>query len=284
MHFPGVIPAIQTPFQEDGSIDHPVLARTAQRLLDGGMTGLVACGTMGEAQGLTAAERQAVVATLVEAVDGRVGITAGISAETAGLAAGYAADAAAVGATAVMALAPLGYGADDDELVAWYQAIDAGTDLPLMAYNNPKAHGADMSAATIIRLAEEVEGLVAIKEASGDVRRIPEILHGAGDRLEVLVGGDDWALEGFAAGATGWISGVAVVAPAECNELYERLLPLARLDMTNKLVQYFKAAQDLLGVEGGGPLRSPRLPLNAEEQAIVRAAVDRLRTGAVATA
>jgi 4-hydroxy-tetrahydrodipicolinate synthase len=113
------------------------------------------------------------------------------------------------------------------------------------------------------------------------------------------VGGDDWALEGFAAGATGWVSGVAVVVPAATHELYElcragdlagarssydRLLPLARLDMTPKLVQYFKAAQDLLGVPGGGPVRAPRLPLTDGEQAILRAALERLGSGVGAAA
>ena len=87
------------------------------------------------------------------------------------------------------------------------------------------------------------------------MRRIPAIIAAAPD-LEVLVGGDDWALEGFCAGATGWVTGVADVVPAECVELYERcrageldraraiyqrMLPLARFDMTPKLVQYFKA-------------------------------------------
>jgi 4-hydroxy-tetrahydrodipicolinate synthase len=299
MRFAGVIPAIQTPFAEDGSIDHDVLARSAKRMIDGGMTGIVACGTMGEAQSLSADERRAVIATVVEAVDGQVGVTAGISAETASLAGRYAADAKTAGATAVMALPSLGYSGDDDEIVDWYRTIAGMTDLPVMAYNNPKASGTDMPAALIVRIAETVEQLAAVKECSGDARRITEILNGAGDRVEVLVGGDDWALEGFAAGATGWISGVAVVAPDVCRELYDRcmaddlagaravyarLVPLARLDMTTKLVQYFKAAQDLLGVEGGGPLRSPRLPLNEGEQAILRAALDRLAAGAPARA
>ena len=101
-----------------------------------------------------------------------------------------------------------------------------------------------------------------MKECSGDVRRIPAIIAAAPD-LEVLVGGDDWALEGFAAGATGWVTGVADVVPAECVELcercrageldraraiYQRMLPLARFDMTPKLVQYFKAAMDEVGL------------------------------------
>ena len=110
------------------------------------------------------------------------------------------------------------------------------------------------------------------------------------------MGGDDWPLEGFAAGATGWISGVANVAPQECvallrhvqdgelepaRELNARLLPLARLDMTPKLVQYFKAAQDAVG-RVGGPCRPPRLELTEAERAILDAAIGALRGQEVA--
>src|SRR5262249_31922927 len=105
--------------------------------------------------------------------------------------------------------------------------------------------------------------------------------------IDVMVGGDDWALEGFCAGASGWVSGVADVVPGRCvqlwdlcqngdlavaRELYAELLPLGRLDMTPKLVQYFKAALDELGV-GGGPCRPPRLPLTESELPTLRAAV-----------
>jgi 4-hydroxy-tetrahydrodipicolinate synthase len=159
-----------------------------------------------------------------------------------------------------------------------------------MAYNNPEASGIDLPAELIARLYDEVDQIVAIKECSGDVRRIPAIIATA-PSLEVLVGGDDWALEGFAAGATGWVSGVAVAAPSECVELYEaarageleraravyqRMLPLARLDMTPKLVQYFKGAQDALGF-AGGPVRAPRLELDEAGRAVLDAAVAALR-------
>jgi dihydrodipicolinate synthase/N-acetylneuraminate lyase len=112
----------------------------------------------------------------------------------------------------------------------------------------------------------------------------------------VLVGGDDWALEGFCAGATGWVTGVGDVAPRECvalydacgagdlepaRELYRRLLPLSRFDMTPKLVQYFKAALDEVGLAGGS-CRPPRLPLTADEHAALLDAVAVLREGAVA--
>jgi dihydrodipicolinate synthase/N-acetylneuraminate lyase len=133
-----------------------------------------------------------------------------------------------------------------------------------------------------------------VKECSGDARRIAALL--GATELEILVGGDDWALEGFAAGATGWVSGVANVVPAECvrlmdlvadgrlpeaRELYQRLLPLSRLDMTPWLVQYFKGAMDAAGLTGGR-CRPPRGPLGPEQQALLREAAEALGLGVAA--
>jgi 4-hydroxy-tetrahydrodipicolinate synthase len=287
MRFEGIIPAVTTPFDADDAVDVAALERNVATLLDAGVHGIVATGTMGEAGSLTNAERRTVVGAVVRTVDGRVPVIAGVSAGTPYASIAFANAAAEAGATALMMLPPLGYRADDDEIVAHFDAVAGVAGLPLMAYNNPEASGIDMRAPLLVRLFEEVEHVVAVKECSGDVRRIPELLN-ASPELEVLVGGDDWALEGFAAGATGWVSGVADVAPQECvalydacragdleraRELYRRLLPLARFDMTPKLVQYFKAAMDARGL-AGGPTRAPRLPLNAAEQA---ALVDALR-------
>ena len=292
MRFPGVIPAVTTPFDPSGAIDVDALGRNARSLLDAGLTGLVANGTLGEAGSLSADERRSVVEALVDAADGRVTVTAGVSAQTAEAAIAYARAAADAGAGALMLLPPLMYGGDEREVIAFYGAVAAATELPIMAYNNPVASGGtDMLPPFILRLAREVDAVVAIKECSGDARRIAELLAGAPDGFEVLVGGDDWALEGFAAGATGWISGVSSVAPEECvallrhvqdgeldsaRELHTRLLPLARLDMTPKLVQFFKAAQDAVG-RVGGPCRPPRLELTGEDRAVLDAALDALR-------
>ncbi|MEO8689939.1 MAG: dihydrodipicolinate synthase family protein [Solirubrobacteraceae bacterium] len=292
MRFPGVIPAVTTPFDAGGAIDVDALGRNARSLLDAGMTGLVGNGTMGEAGSLSADERRTVIETLVDAAGGRATVTAGVSAQTAEAASAYARVAAEAGAGAVMLLPPLMYGGDEREVIAFYAEVAAATGLPLMAYNNPVASGGtDMLPSFLLRLAREVDAVVAIKECSGDARRIAELLARAGDDLEVLVGGDDWALEGFAAGSTGWISGVANVAPEECvalqrhvadgeldaaRELHARLLPLARLDMTPKLVQFFKGAQDAVG-RAGGPCRPPRLELTGEDRALLDAALGSLR-------
>src|SRR5919198_3361749 len=282
MRFEGVIPAAMTPFTADDKIDVEALAANVAWMREAGCTGFVACGTMGEASTLSAAERRLVVETVVAASDARV--TAGVSASPPRDAIRYATDAAAAGAQALMLLPPVGYTADERELIAFYGAVAAATSLPIMAYNNPVASGGtDMAPALIAQLAGEVDDVVAIKECSGDARRIAALLELDPD-LEVVVGGDDWALEGVCAGATGWVSGVACVAPGESVELFEasrdgdlpraravyaRLLPLARLDMTPKLVQYFKAGLDAVG-RGGGPGPAPPPPRAAPRGATLR--------------
>ncbi len=292
MRFPGVIPAVTTPFDASGAVDLDSLGRNARSLLDAGLTGLVGNGTMGEAGSLSADERRSAIEALVDAADGRVTVTAGVSAQTAAAAIAYARAAAEAGAGALMLLPPLLYGGDEREVIAFYGEVAAAVDLPIMAYNNPVASGGtDMLPPFVLRLAREVDAVVAVKECSGDARRIAELLAGASDGFEVLVGGDDWALEGFAAGSTGWISGVSSVAPEECvallrhiqggeldsaREIHARLLPLARLDMTPKLVQFFKAAQDAVG-RVGGPCRPPRLELTGEDRALLDAALGALR-------
>jgi len=293
MRFPGIIPAVTTPFDASGAIDRQGLQANVGGLLDAGVHGIVATGTMGEAGSLSAAERRSVIEAVARAVDGRVPVIAGISSGTPAAAIALAADAAEAGAGALMMLPPLGYRADDDEIVAYYRSVAEAAGLPLMAYNNPEASGTDMGTALLARLHEEIDAVVAVKECSGDTRRIPALIDAA-PGLEVLVGGDDWALEGFCGGATGWVTGVADVAPRDCVALYDacragdletargiyrRLLPLARFDMTPKLVQYFKAAMDEVGYVGG-PTRPPRLPLTDAERAALDEAMAVLREGA----
>lgn len=288
MTFPGIIPAVITPFDARDRVDVAALEANVAHLLERGVHGLVAAGTMGEAGSLTAEERRRVIETVVRTAGGAVPVLAGVSAGATRLAVEHTRLAREAGVQGVMCLPPLNYAGSADEHVAFFAAV-ADEGLPVMAYNNPEASGIDLTPDVIGALADAVPGIVAVKECSGDARRIPAILHRT--RLQVLVGGDDWAMEGFATGATGWVSGVANVAPEACvalldqtragdlaaaRETYRRLLPLARLDMNPKLVQYFKGAMDAVGL-AGGPTRPPRGPLAAAERAVLDAAVAALR-------
>jgi 4-hydroxy-tetrahydrodipicolinate synthase len=283
----GVHAAIVTHFDQDLSVDGEAVAADVGRLIAAGIHGIVPNGTVGEGGTLSREERRELVGTVVAAAAGRVPVCVGISAPTAEQAAGYGRDAAGAGADSLMLLPPLLYRADRRELVEFFGSVARAVDLPLMIYNNPEGSGTDLVPELLAELVREVPSVTAIKESSGDARRIADLVHRC-PQTDVLVGGDDWALEGFCAGATGWVSGVADVFPAECvrlwelcqagelgpaRELYQALLPLGHLDMTPKLVQYFKAALDELGL-GGGPCRPPRLPLTDDELATVRRAVE----------
>jgi dihydrodipicolinate synthase/N-acetylneuraminate lyase len=284
----GVHAAIVTHFDSDLSVDHEAVTADVARLVDEGIHGIIPNGTVGEGGSLSRDERRAVLETAVAASDGRVPVCAGISAPTAEQSAQYGRDAQAAGADGVMLLPPLLYRADVRELVEFFATVARATDLPLMVYNSPESSGYDVVPATLERVAREVPSITAFKETSGDARRIAELLDRCPD-ADIMVGGDDWALEGLCAGAAGWVSGVADVLPAQCvrlwelcsagdltaaREVYADLLPLAHLDMTPKLVQYFKAALDELGL-AGGPCRPPRLPLTDEELQQARQAVAR---------
>jgi 4-hydroxy-tetrahydrodipicolinate synthase len=284
MSFTGVIPALITPFSDD------LREVRTDRLVENaaGMEHVVVCGTMGEAGALSFEERRAVIDAAVAA---GLTVTVGVSAPDGITAARYAEQAADAGAYGLMCLPPTNYCADERELSEHYRTVCAATDLPVMLYNNPEATKQDLLPGIIMRLAEQHERIVAVKECSGDARRIAGIIELTGDRLQVLVGGDDWALEGYAAGAVGWVSGVANMAFEECatleraarggdletaRALWPRLAPLSRLDMHPKLVQWFKAALDLTAGHGG-PTRPPRLALTDAEMHVVRNAVAALR-------
>ncbi|MCW3010621.1 MAG: dihydrodipicolinate synthase family protein [Solirubrobacterales bacterium] len=294
MHFPGIIPAVITPFTAEDAVDVAGLRANTAHVLAHGVRGLVATGTMGEAGQLSTDERRAVVEAVVAEAAGSVPVLAGVSAGSTAAAVANAVLSREAGVSGVMCLPPLNYRGRVDEYVAFYRAVAEAAGVPIMAYNNPEATGYDFTPELIAAVAAEVPEIVAVKECSGDARRIARLVNDTD--LEILVGGDDWALEGFATGAVGWVSGVANVAPAECVRLqelveqgelaearavYRRLLPLARLDMTPKLVQYFKGSLDAAGLHGG-PVRGPRRPLDEAEQALLRSAVDALGLHATA--
>lgn len=281
----GVYAAIVTHFDEQLKVDHDAVAAEVSRLIDGGVHGIVPNGTVGEGGSLSREERRAVVETCVAAA-GQAPVCAGVSAPTAEQASEYARDARSAGAESVMTLPPLLYKADRRELVEFFGSVARAAKLPVLVYNNPESSGSDMPPELLAAIVAEVPAIVAIKETSGDARRIAHLVNLCPD-LDILVGGDDWALEGFCTGAAGWVSGVVDILPAECvrlwelcqagelaqaRTLYADLLPLCRLDMTPKLVQYFKAGLDEIGI-AGGPCRPPRLPLTEDELAVLRAAV-----------
>src|SRR4051812_19221882 len=150
MAFEGIIPAVTTPFDATDQVDAGALRENLEKLLEAGVHGFVACGTMGEAGSLSTGERRTVVEAVVEQAAGRVPVIVGVSSGSAVNSLAYAADARAAGADAVMCLPPLGYRADPDEVVAFYAAV-AACGLAVMADNNPQGPGVGLPGEVIVR-------------------------------------------------------------------------------------------------------------------------------------
>lgn len=281
----GVIPAMTTAFTEEGAIDHAFVATHARWLVEAGCTGLVPLGSLGEGATLTFDEKVALLETLVGAVGERVPIISGIASLSTAEAVRLARAAERVGCRGLMALPPYVYSTDWREMKAHVTAIMAATALPVMLYNNPAAYGTDFLPAQIAELAGEHPNFAAVKESSGDVRRVTGIRALAGERLAVLAGLDDGVVEGVQAGAVGWIAGLVNAFPHESvalfdlavqvhegsgdraalEALYAWFLPLLRLDTVPKFVQLIKLVQEMVG-KGSTRVRPPRLPLIGQER------------------
>jgi 1-pyrroline-4-hydroxy-2-carboxylate deaminase len=291
MKWQGVIPAITTPFKPDLSVDADLLVKQVDALVQAGCAGIVALGSLGEGGSLSFDEKKAVLRLCREALAGRGSLVAGIAALTTAEAARLAELAREQGAHGLMVLPPYVYKGDWRETKAHFEAVIAETELPCMLYNNPIAYGTDVLPEQLAELARALPNLVAVKESSADVRRVTAIRAVVGDRLEVLVGVDDLIVEGVAAGAVGWIAGLADALPAEsvrlfelalagkhaeARSLYNWFLPLLRLDTVPKFVQLIKLVQVETGL-GSEAVRPPRLPLAAAEReatiALVREAL-----------
>ena len=280
MNWAGVIPAITTPFHADGGVDHAFLARHAQWLVENGCAGVVALGSLGEGATLDFEEKIEVLRTCTAALHGRAPVAAGISALSTAEAVRLAAKAAAAGCQGLMVLPPYVYSSDGREMKAHVEAIFRATPLSCLLYNNPVAYKTDFVPEQIRELAEAHPNLHAVKESSGDIRRLAAIRALLGERLALLVGVDDLIVEGVQAGAAGWIAGLANALPRESVALFQRargggqettaklyhwFLPLLRLDTVTKFVQLIKLAQQEVGM-GSARVRPPRLELVGRER------------------
>jgi 1-pyrroline-4-hydroxy-2-carboxylate deaminase len=285
----GVLPAITTPFRDDLSVDHAFLGDHAEQLVDAGCRAIVALGSLGEGATLSVEEKEAVLRTCVEAVGARVPVVAAVSALGTDEAVRVARMAAQAGCAGLMVLPPYVYASDWHEMRAHVDAVLRATDRPCMLYNNPIAYGTDFRPEQVADLAAAHPTLTAVKESSGDVRRVTALKALLGDRLALCVGLDDAVVEGVRAGATGWVAGLVNALPEESVALYEGarrgddvsalyawFLPLLRLDTVVKFVQLIKLVQAEVGM-GSERVRPPRLVLEGAEReaalAVIRKAL-----------
>lgn len=278
----GVMPALTTEMNQDGSLHLKATAQHAESCLSAGVEGIVVLGTLGENNSLTLDEKEAVTHAVVEVVNGRVPVIAGVAEYTSTFAIDAMRRAESAGADGFMLLPSMVYQQDSREAIAHFSSLAESTDLPIMIYNNRVSYKVDLTPEDFMQLSNH-DNIVAVKESSHDSRRMTDMINTCGDRYLMFCGVDDLALENFIFGAVGWVSGMANAFPKETAQifkfakserieealsLYRWLMPVLHLDCGVKLVQQVKLANQLTGL-GSEWVRPPRLPLDGQERAIV---------------
>jgi 4-hydroxy-tetrahydrodipicolinate synthase len=290
--FRGVFAATVTPMKANEEIDFPRLAAFTDYLVRQGVHGLIPLGSTGEYYALSAEERERVLRSTIEVVAGRVPVVAGANAGSTREVIAYARQAEQLGCEGVMLAAPYYSLPRPEELFAHFRAVNNSIGIPIILYNYPGRTGVDMSPEFIERLAG-LRNLRYVKESTGEMPRITELLRRCGEGLGVFCGCDTIALESLMVGAIGWIGGVVNVLPKAHAKLYEltavqknyaaaqklffEMLPLLELmEGGGKYTQFVKAACGLAG-HPVGPPRRPLLIPTAEERAGLRNALKLLQ-------
>jgi 4-hydroxy-tetrahydrodipicolinate synthase len=275
----GVLPAITTPFDGAGNVDEKFLGDHARWLIENGCRGIVALGSLGEGATLTFAEKVRVLEVLRASIGDRAPVIAGVSGLSTRECVDVAKAAEKAGCDGLMVLPAYVYKGDWRETEAHFNAVIQATPLSCMLYNNPIAYGVDLSAHDVEILARH-QNVHALKDSSGDVRRLTALRAALGDRLHLFAGLDDMVTEAGLMGANGWVAGLVNAMPAEsvrlyelardgrsadARELYRWFLPLLRFDTVPKFVQLIKLVQSECGI-GSEAVRAPRMVLVGQER------------------
>lgn len=285
----GVYTAITTKMDARQEVDLAAVRADVAFQIENGIDGIICCGSIGEASTLTANEKMAIAGAVKQAAGGRP-VLLTVAEDSTQAAAALAERAATAGMDGLMLLPAMRYVSDRRETIQHFRTVARATGLPIMVYNNPIAYSVDITPEMFAEMADE-PNFVAIKESSGDVRRITDILNTVGDRYAVFTGVDDLALESLMLGAVGWVAGLVCAFPREtvaihklvaagripeALEIYRWFMPLLHLDVSLRFVQNVKLAEAI--VRGTSTVvRQPRLELQGAErdrvETIVRTAL-----------
>lgn len=285
----GVFAVSTTPFSSDGAQDLDMYGRSVERVLEAGVDGILALGATGEALALDEAEREAQIRHLVEVVDGRVPVVVGCMAYRPEDMSAMISSSARWGASAAMVTPSFYGGLGAGDAVAALTPVLERSELPVLVYNNPHSTGTDLLPEDLVALLEH-DSMWAVKETSGEATRVRELRAALGTDVEIFVGADGLALEGFTQGASGWVAASAWLTPARCVDLWAAAAsgdwsravslwdglagPLGQIESDPAFISLIKRALGELGLPQG-PVRTP-LPTASDEA--VGALVDTLKS------
>jgi 4-hydroxy-tetrahydrodipicolinate synthase len=281
----GCATALVTPFGSDGSVDIERLRALVGRQIEGGVRLLVPCGTTGESVTMSGEEREEVIRAAIEAARGRARVIAGTGSNNTAHAVESSRWAAEAGADAVLVVAPYYNKPTQEGLYQHFRTIaEAVPETPVVLYNVPGRTSSNIAAETTLRLARDCENVVAVKEASGNLAQIMEILRGRPSDFLVLSGDDSMTFAMIALGADGLVSVASNEAPGEMSRMVDaaldgrwdearrehfRLLPLMDVNFIESSPGPVKAAMTLMGLLEEN-LRLPLVPVTEKTRARVR--------------
>lgn len=287
----GCATALVTPFLADGAIDEERLRALVDRQIEGGVRLLVPCGTTGESATMTEAEDQRVIAITIEVARGRARVIAGTGSNSTAAAIEYSQRARELGADAVLQVAPWYNKPTQEGLYAHFRAVaESIPETPIMLYNVPGRTSSNIAAPTVLRLAKDCENIVAIKEASGDLTQIMEILRERPANFCVLSGDDAVTLPLIALGAEGIVSVASNEIPdlmsrmtdlalagnwTEARALHYRILPLMEINFIESSPGPVKAAMAMMGLLEEN-FRLPLVPIQDKSRARIREVIAEL--------
>jgi len=278
--------ALVTPFTRDGAIDEPSLRKLVEWQISEGIHFLVPCGSTGEAVTMTPAEHRRVVELTVEAANGRVPVVAGAGSNDTAKAVALSKEMKAAGATHLLHVSPMYNKPPQRGIVEHFRKIADATDLPIIVYNVPGRTGSNIEAKTTLELAK-IGNVTAVKEASGNLAQITDILRDRPPGFSVLSGDDELTLAVMAAGGDGVISVISNATPKAmaqlcdaasrgdfraARKLHFQLLAWMRAAFVESNPIPVKAAMQMLG-KMENRLRMPLVPLADAHVDAVRAAL-----------
>ena len=287
----GCATALVTPFTADGSVDEKRLRELIEYQIAGNVRVLVPCGTTGESVTMTEDENKLVIRTTVEVARDRAKVIAGTGSNSTAVTIQRSKAARGLGVDGVLTVAPYYNKPTQEGLYAHFRAIAEAVDgLPVVIYNVPGRTSSNIAAETTLRLARDVENIVAVKEASGNLSQIMEILRSRPEGFRVISGDDSLTLALIALGGEGLISVASNEAPAlmsqlndlalagkwdDARKLHYRLLPLMEANFIESSPGPVKAAMALMGLLEEN-LRLPLVPVQEKTRTRLREVLDEL--------
>ena len=213
--------ALVTPFTEEKDVNYEELGRLIEFQIENGTDAIVICGTTGEPVTMTEEERLSVISYTVEKVKNRIPVIAGTGGNCTEQVIAFSQKAEVVGADGLLVVTPYYNKATQNGLYEHYKAIASAVEIPIILYNVPSRTGVNILPDTAARLGREVENIVALKEASGNISQIAEVIQKAEGALEIYSGNDDQIVPILALGGIGVISVLANVVPKETHDIVQ---------------------------------------------------------------